>query len=566
MFNKAAEKTAANLIFVGAPLTCLFIVLSTVTDPVNATKLAVAGGLGFALFFIFIASAGKQTFIKFKYYLITSFVFFLSMVNAMLNSEAPLQQNLYGSYGRNTGLVAYLVLSMVAIGTLLFRNKQSFSKIIWGLQFAGLVNVVYCAWVILFGDFLSWSNPYGNILGLFGNPNFISAFLGIFITTLMAYAASKSVGWKYRISAFLFGSIAFYEILDSNSIQGIVVTAGGIAVVGFFAVRSYLKNSLFTVAYLLFTASLGVLSIFGALQKGPMSFVYKTSVSLRGEYWRAGLKMGTENPLNGVGMDSYGDWYRRARSVSAATVLPGPKTITNASHNVVIDFFAFGGWPLLLSYLAMLALAAMAIVRVVIRSRQYEPVFVAMATAWICYEVQSLISINQIGLAIWGWILTGALIAYEFATRPSMSQVDSQKTNTRKSPQESISGVISPQLIGGVGALVGVLIAVPPMSADTNWRDALNSRDAATVNQALVPSYLNPLDSARLAQGVQLFANSNLPDQAHALALKSVDFNPQYFDAWRLLYYLQSSTPEEKEKALQKMKMLDPLNPDVLTN
>jgi O-antigen ligase len=67
--------------------------------------------------------------------------------------------------------------------------------------------------------------------------------------------------------------------------------------------------------------------------------------------------MGKEHPLTGVGMDSYGDWYRRARSENAATVLPGPKTITNAAHNVVIDFFAFGGWPLLLAYLGTLLMA-----------------------------------------------------------------------------------------------------------------------------------------------------------------------------------------------------------------
>jgi hypothetical protein len=566
MFNRTAEKTAANIVFVGAPLTSLFIVLSSVTDPVNATKLAVAGGLGFALFFVYMLFAGKPNFIQFKYFLISSFLFFLAMVNATLASESPVQQNLYGAFGRNTGLVAYLVLSMAAIGTLLLRDKMSFSKIIWGLQFTGFVNVVYCLWVILFGDFLSWNNPYGNILGLFGNPNFISAFLGMFITTLIAFAASKNSSWKYRITAVSVGSLAFYEIVDSNSIQGIVVTAGGIAIVGFFVVRSYLRNSLFTWIYLLVTGVVGVVAILGALQKGPLSFVYKTSVSLRGEYWRAGLAMGMDNPFNGVGMDSYGDWFRRTRSLNAATVLPGPKTITNASHNVVIDFFAYGGWPLLLSYLAMLVLTAIAIVRVIVRSKHYEPLFIAMAAAWTCYQVQSLISINQIGLAIWGWILTGALIAYEFATRSSTDDTEKTKASSVKPKQNSSPGLISPQLVGGIAALVGLLIAVPPMSADTNWRSALNSRDSNKVNQALIPGYLNPPDSARLAQGVQLFANSNLPDQAHALALKGVEFNPQYFDAWRLLYFIPSSTPQEKAEALKKMKMLDPLNPEVLAN
>ena len=49
MFNKAAEKTASLLILVGASFTTVFLMTGSVTDPVNATKLAAAGGLGIGL-------------------------------------------------------------------------------------------------------------------------------------------------------------------------------------------------------------------------------------------------------------------------------------------------------------------------------------------------------------------------------------------------------------------------------------------------------------------------------------------------------------------------------------
>ncbi len=563
MFNKAAEKTASSILLIGTPFVSLFIVLQSVTDPVNATKLAVAGALGVSLFSLFLVFAGKALFAQYRYFLLASLFFLLASVSAALNSEAPLTQNFYGAYGRNTGLIAYLVLSMVAIGALLLKSEGNFKKIIWGLQFAGVVNVLYCAWVIAFGDFLSWANPYGNILGLFGNPNFISAFLGMFITTLMAFAASKQASWKYRIGAIVLGLVAYYEIVDSSSIQGIVVTFGGIAIVGFFAVRAYIKHVFVTYLYLISVSIVGVFAIFGTLQKGPLAFVYKTSVSLRGEYWRAGLKMGSDHPLIGVGMDSYGDWYRRARSENAATVLPGPKTVTNASHNVVIDFFAYGGWPLLLAYLAMLLLAAIAVIKVLRRSKSYNPVFVAMVAAWTCYEVQSLISINQIGLAVWGWLLTGALISYEVATRPENSTDLAPTSGKSRVAARASSGVISPQLVAGIGAVIGLLIAVPPLSADTKWRSAIESKDANKVLATLESNYMNPTDSARLVQAVSLFANSNLMDQARQIALKGVKFNPDYFDAWAQLYTLSNSTEEEKALALKNMKRLDPLNPDV---
>ena len=69
--------------------------------------------------------------------------------------------------------------------------------------------------------------------------------------------------------------------------------------------------------YTLGVGILGFIALMGALQKGPLTkLIYKTSVSLRGEYWQAGWNMAKEFPLTGVGMDSYGDWYRRARDAT----------------------------------------------------------------------------------------------------------------------------------------------------------------------------------------------------------------------------------------------------------
>ena len=564
MFNKAAEKTTSLLILVGAPFVTVFLVTQTVTDPVNVTKLAAAGGLGFGLLALTFSFNFKALFAEEKLFLILALGFIVAGLNAVLNSRSPASQNIYGSFGRNTAFITYVVLLAISVSALTLREASSFKRIIYGLQIAGLINVIYCAWVLLFGDFLSWNNPYGNILGLFGNPNFISAFLGIFITTILAEVVAPKVSWKYRIGGILVALVAFYEVVDSSAIQGIVVTAGGMTIVGFFAVRAYLKSAIVTSAYVATVLGVGVLAVLGALQKGPLTFIYKTSVSLRGAYWDAGITMGMNHPLTGVGMDSYGDWYRRARSENAATVMPGPKTITNAAHNVVIDFFAYGGFPLLIAYLGMLILAGIAAFKVIRRMQGYDAVFVAMFGAWTCYQVQSIISINQVGLALWGWIFTGALIAYEKATREKIAETSTATKKVSASIKKQSASVFSPQLVAGLGVVVGLLIAVPPLSADSKWRSALNSKDANQVIAALKPGYLNPSNSQRYAQAVQLFASSNLMDQAREIALKATEYNPDYFDAWKIVYFLSNSTEEEKALALENMKRLDPRNPDVL--
>jgi hypothetical protein len=306
-----------------------------------------------------------------------------------------------------------------------------------------------------------------------------------------------------------------------------------------------------------------VLAVFGTLQKGPFSFVYKRSVSLRGTYWKTAINMGSDQPLTGVGMDSYGDWYRRARPPIALIDTPGPNTTSNAAHNVILDFFAYGGWPLFLSYLAILVIGLIAIIKLTIRKKDYDGVFVTLATAWACYQLQSIISINQIGLAIWGWLLTGALVAYEFSTRITEEPVAPKNPSKGRSIQKANSGAISPQLLAGIGAVIGLIVACPPLSADTKWRSALDSKDANKVIAALEPSYLTPGDSLRFAQATQLLASSNLLPQAHQVALDAVAFNPDSYDNWRNLYFLSNSTPEEKSEAVKNMQRLDPLNPEV---
>jgi hypothetical protein len=329
----------------------------------------------------------------------------------------------------------------------------------------------------------------------------------------------------------------------------------------FFKIRSVSRASLPTVVYTIFIGVVAGLSILGALQKGPFDFIYKRSVSLRGSYWNAGVEMGLSNPWTGVGMDAYGDWYRRVRSLEAATNMPGLNTVTNAAHNVWLDLFAYGGFPLLLSYLLVLSLGALAISRIARRNKGYDFVFVILACVWACYHLQSIISINQVGLAIWGWVLTGALVVYENVTRATL--VDPVEKNKSRMITSRNSQIVSTQLVAGVGFAIGLFIALPPLNSDMKWKSALDSGDAMKVMATLESNPMVPANSNRFAEAAKLLAQNNLFDQARIAALKGIEFNRDSFDCWKILFFLTTSTSDEKQLAIENMKRLDPLNPDV---
>jgi hypothetical protein len=214
-------------------------------------------------------------------------------------------------------------------------------------------------------------------------------------------------------------------------------------------------------------------------------------------------------------------------------------------------------------------LSVIAIVKVTRRNRQYDAVFVTLTTAWACYQLQSIISINQIGLAVWGWLFGGALIAYEIATRPKKNSEGTEAVKGKSSPGRSAKDkqketIFSSTLLAGIGAVVGLLIAVPPYSADARWRTALGSQDVAKIEEALLPGYLNPANSYKYVSTVRLLEDSKFFDLALKYAQIGVAFNQDSFDAWKVMYLISKSSPEEKALALENMKRLDPKNPNVL--
>lgn len=555
------EKLLSTILAMGAGFTTIFVVSGAVTDPVNAPKLLTLGVFSSLALGVFISNGVGNFFIESKLLVVALILFLVTSFFSLIGTQSPASQFLYGNYGRNNGWLTYLFLVLMLLVTSSLRNALSLKKLINGLLFAGAVNIVYSLWVVTFGDFIGWNNVYGEILGTLGNPNFIGAFLGIFISAFTGLLIAPQTPKWFRWASIVVLPVTAYEIFISKAIQGRVVGATGIAIIVFFYIRARFK-----LVYLLgYSGLLGIAGFFallGTFQIGPLTeYIYKGSVSLRGQYWLAAWNTGTANPFNGVGMDAFGNWYRRSRDAKALDV-PGVNTIVDAAHNVPLDMFAFGGWPLFLAYLMIMAIGAWALVRTALRMKAYDPILAILSATWFGYQIQSIISINQIGLAIWGWVLTGAAISYERITRITESAQPVNRVKTRN-VKNSIAEQARAVIFAAVFGLAGLLIAIPPLSADSKWRAAQVSQTLQQLEMSMQTSYFNPQNSMKYMTNIQILEESNLPELSHKYALDAVQWNPENFELWKLLYLLRNSTTEDKALALKNMKRLDPLNPDV---
>ena len=557
MSDSAIQNTLVRTLSIGAPLVTVFLLAGSVTDPVNAPKLFLLGGVAGAAIAVALRNffRSRESLGYFEYALL---VFIMWGVVAAFKSDSPLSQNIYGVYGRNTGWLTYMMLTAIAFSASRVRGKKNFEKVLIGFLVAVAINVAYSLWVLIFGDFVGWNNNYGAILGTFGNPNFISSFLGMAFSAVLALTVV--ITRKAKVIAVLILPVIAWQLIKADSLQGVVIAAVGTWLVGFFWLRGKYAQNWISASYFgvgLFTGSIGIL---GALGHGPLKqALAQPTVALREQYWLAAWHMAQSHPIFGVGMDSYGDWYRRARGAQAL-ITPGPDTVTNVSHNVFLDVLAFGGFPLLIAYLAFIAVGFFSVIRVVSRNKDYDPIFITLTIIWVCYLAQSIISINQIGLAIWGWLLTGLLVAYEIDSRDKSGLVIEGSGHLKK--RKVTAEAFSPQLLAFIGMIIGLLISVPPLSADIKWRKVQTSGQANQLESALSGSYMSPNNSYTLASAVQLLENSKLPDLAIKYARDGVAFNPNFLDAWKMLYYATKSTTLEKAKAKSEMIRLDPLNPE----
>lgn len=528
-------------------------------DPINVPKLAVISVGGFMALGALLAN--RSVFVKKQYRLVLIFgaAFIAQLTLVLLVSGTNFYQEFFGTFGRATGYVAYVALASLLMVAAVTASTFALRRFTWSLLGAGLISIVYGVIQALKLDPIGWVNQYTPVIGFLGNPNFQSSFVGF--SGVMAFAmligAGVNVAWRAGYVVYI--AVAAYVIKETASQQGFLVLAGGIAVVVFIWItRSKVK--FLTIPSLLLGLVGVVFVAIGSLNKGPLaSLLYKDSVTYRGDYWRAGWKMSVENPVFGVGLDSYGDWYRRARTVEA-TLRRGPDVVSNAAHNVLLDLSSNGGFPLLIIYLFMMFLVVSASIKVISRNKSFDPVFSGLVAVWIAYQAQSIISLNQLGLAVWGWIISGLIIGYEINTREA--ETVQKQAPKGKSASAMANQKVMPATAVGMffGLLVGIALGGPTLNTASKYKSGLETGDANVVQNI---ANIWPQDASRSAQIAVILNENKLPDQALAVVQEARARFPDSYDVWRVLASLPNTPPSELEQAKAQMKRLDPNNPDL---
>ena len=545
--DQSARRYLENLVVLSCAAVAIVMTPAMSYEPIDQPKLAVLVLCGFSAIGLLLVNVKTiKTYLSF-WFLTLLALFILQLSSVILFTSSPLITKLFGTFGRNTGYLCYVCLTALAIASALVANKKFLRKLLYIFLTVGSVSMFYALLQYFHVDPVHWNNVNNSIIGFLGNPDFESAFLGMFAIGLVALLFSKTRNFYMYIIAFGFLSLTLFLIIKSQAQQGILVFGIGTILIFFFFLRStsILHKKWLMSAYVTLVSCVSFLVIAGTLNHGPLAkYLYKLSVRQRGYYWHAGLKMMFDNPVFGTGLDTYGNYYLKYRSANAA--FHTPLTPSNAAHNVFIDFGASGGVILFLLNLAIVLATAIVSIRALLRF-SFDWVHVGLFAIWVGYIAQAFVSINQIGNAIWGWVLTGLLVGY---SRNRQVNSDDNSTKKRK-PRENSTSAFS----GLLGLIVGSIIVFPYFIADHNL---FVSQQLGNSTKLFNAATQYPKVTERIVNVAAIFFNNHLPVQGQELLDQALKIDPNNYESWALQHEVAASGSKIKELSREKMLKLNP--------
>lgn len=557
--NSVAKRISTFMVVVG-PLVTLAITPWFNYDPINLGKglaLSTITFAGFGLLLPYLRDVQNRLGKPLVY---VSFFFLIALLAPLVFTDAPISQQVWGQFGRATGIVTYSSLIFLFLLSALTNTQDHYKKVVFSLIVTQSLMTAYCLLQLMKKDPIKWS-AYSTF-GTLGNVNFLSGFMGISVVVSLILSTNNSLKFSTRLALLILSVIDIYIVATTDSIQGLVALAVGVAVyLAFFTLK--FGKIIFSSYMAIFAAAL-VSLVMALFDKGPLkSLIYQVTITFRADYMHAGLKMLFHHPFTGVGIDSYDDWYRSERGVISA-FRTGLNRTANTAHNVILDLGSGGGFPLLLAYLSLLGFVVISIYRGIKNGLMRNAYFLALVCAWIAYQVQAAVSINQIGVGVWGWILGGAIIGYERLSKAesnntiSVANSGDSRQKAKKVKQTKTGPNTPPPLavmLSAIGLAIGFTLSYIPLKTDLDYRTASSQGRLDLMMNATSGFATN---SFLIAQANEAALRNKYQDQARVLNDRLISRFPRNLYGWQARLSLAGISESERQLAIGKIKAIDP--------
>jgi hypothetical protein len=404
-------------------------------------------------------------------------------------------------------------------------------------------------------DPISWSQKLP--MATLGNINFMSSFLGLATCLFLSKIFCESLNLPEKVHFVFWSLLNLFLIVQSGSIQGIgilFVGLGTLVILKAFTQKNLISG--FFVTGLLFLS--GIVVLVGTAGRGFLGgALFQQTVTYRLDYWQAGWQMFLWNPWFGLGIDSYGDYYREYRSLEA-TEKTGPARVANTEHNIFLDLMSGGGF-LSGFFLILLFLFPVWLGIKNFQTMRSETQFFLLFPLVIGFLFFCLISINQIGVGVWGFIFIGMCIAV--SREVTKINKSTNQSNLKKSNSIGVSSEFQNKKTKVSLACFSFVMALSlvqiPVKADINFLKATKENNIAEMMKIVGSFASNSFYEERV---LSYLVESNRIQEAIGLAQKLTSSDSQNFYAWSVLAF-ESDVPKKlRDEAALQLIRIDPQN------
>jgi tetratricopeptide (TPR) repeat protein len=279
-------------------------------------------------------------------------------------------------------------------------------------------------------------------------------------------------------------------------------------------------------------------------------------------FWNVAVDMIKSNPIFGVGVDSYGDWFGRFSLFEQNQSYSYSGTSNNA-HSVLLQISSTTGLITGLSYLLFLIIV---FYRAIQNCKLYSGniTFYALFTVWLLWVIQSFFSIDNLGVSIWGWSVSGIIGTFK------APHLDLLK---KSSKVQFISiGKIRVRILT---VLVVTFLTLPSTYLVNNLANEVRIRTSIIRFMDIPIKNVNELDlnskqllllgtqssdpELRMYVAKYLLRKNSMADALELISLTTKEF-PNYSNAWNLQAIIYENL-KQFDKAIGPRKMTTILEP-----
>jgi O-antigen ligase len=521
-FEQKQASQVRNIVLLTGVVTTL-VVWTSLADPINVPKMFVltifaTWVIGLVLTRIFYS---KERGLSLGQWAVSGFV--LSVLLAALLTDVRYTA-FFGEIQRNDGALSYIALASLAFAAMMSFTSVNFRQLRWWILGIGAVLTAY-GFLQTFGhDPFRWVLLYNHVVGTLGNPDFFSGIVG---------AAAIASVWlilvedqlQIRLAGIFLLLCELFILKRCGSIQGVAAFLLGLVIL--LVARIWQKQRRIGLAACVVIGLVSIPVVLGLLNKGPLArHLYRSSLQNRVDYWHAALAMFKAHPLFGVGLDRFGQYY--GQFAPQVQIVQGQ--FSDNAHNVFLQLLATGGLLVMLPYLFLLSVVFAGALRAINRTTGKAQIdLIALFSIWLALLFISFISIDNLGVAVWFWIVGGALYGISKNLLNEKPVVKQKVGRASKRLAQDNSNVLAP-IVAFLLSIILLILMVPAWRSSAMLLNLQRQRSGWTEAQ-----YVEAIKQAASAQPGNIQVRIQLADIAQRVSA--------FDESWSLIRSVNKQDP-----------------------